>query len=56
MPGCPKKEDNIIFQIFVAEEEMASLTNAGFPLEILELIFVNLSPADLKSAVAVCRR
>ena len=35
---------------------MAPLTNAKFPLEILELIFVNLSPADLKSAVAVCRR
>ena len=35
---------------------MSSLTNAGFPLEILELILVNLSPPDLKSAVAVCRR
>ena len=35
---------------------MAPLTNARFPLEILELIFVNLSPADLKSAVAVCKR
>ena len=34
---------------------MAEMTIARFPLEILELIFANLSPADLKSAVAVCR-
>ena len=41
---------------YKAEEDISSLINAKFPLEILELIFANLSPVDLKSAVAVCRR